>query len=363
MKSNSSKKHNFLSFIKPILTICFALVVLAGVIVGFYGFKSGVDFNGGTQLVVEFASSNVDIEDETKLNEASSTVRQILLENNVVINSFQVQGQFGEKSFVVTFSRVSDENLQNIRLAINEEFNSSETYANFVEDDNAVAIIDNNYDLTRRTSIIDSFISSDELLITISTLLFALTLLVIYSLFRVKLAGAMTILFAGFFSVIMSLVFIAIARVEINSYIFVVMALILGISIYMSADFALLVKDKMRDQLYADKTTSEVANIVVDESLKKNFIITICSLVGLVIIGLLAFGNVMYVSLASLVGIVVVIASQVFVVPAVFAFFARNRQLYSAVKANEPVKTSKTKEEAKTNDVDDSAEVVEIDDK
>jgi len=364
MKSNSSKKHDFLSFLKPILTVCFAFVLVASVIVGFYGFRSSVDINGGTQLVVDFVNSNVDIEDETELNEASTTVREILQENGVTVNSFQVQGEFGTKSFVITFEDVSQLTLQNIRLAINEEFNASETYADFVTDENAVGILDNNYDLTRSTSTIDSFISSDELLVTISTLLFALTILMLYAFFRVKLAGAFSIFFGGVFDILMSLAFIALARVEINSYIFVVMTFTLAVSIYMSAEFSFNIKDKLKDGQFAEKSTYELANIVVEENWKKNLMIAICSFVGLVIIGLVSFGSVMYVALASLVGMVVVFASHTFVVPALYVFFARNREAFSAVKPNKKLETTITKEvESKTNDIDKTAKVIEISDK
>jgi len=377
MKSNSSKKRDFLSFIKPILTICLALIVLAGVIVGFYGFKSNVDINGGTQLVVEFELSNVNIEDETELNSASSKVKEILQNNDVSVNSFQVKGDFGTKSFIVTFEKTSQLTLQNIRLAINEEFNDSTTYADLVADDNVIAILDDNYDLTRRTSTIDSFISSDEFLVTLSALLFALTILMIFALLRVKLAGALAMFFGGVFNIVMALVFIAISRIEINSYIFVVMGLTLAVSVYMSADFAFDIKEKMKNSQLSDKSIRELANIVVEENWKKNFVMSICSLVGLVIIGLISYGSVMYVSLASLVGIVVVFASHIFVVPAIYAFFSRSRETSKVVKATSTSKTIKTNDalkenetneveteendvENETNDVDKTAEVIEI---
>ncbi|NCB48224.1 MAG: hypothetical protein EOM55_01145 [Clostridia bacterium] len=377
MKSNSSKKRDFLSFIKPILTVCFALVVLAGVVVGFYGFRANVDINGGTQLVVDFAVSNVDIEDETELNEASSIINEILQENDVSVNSFQVQGDFGTKSFIITFEKTSQLTLQNIRLAINEEFNASETYANFVADENVIAILDDNYDLTRRTSTIDSFISSDEFLVTLSTLLFALTILMIYALFRLKLAGALSMFFAGLFDVVLTLAFIAIARVEINSYIFVVMGLALSVSVYLSADFALNIKEKMKDSQFADISTREIANMVVTENLKKNFVMTICTFVGLVIIGLISYGSIMYVALGSLVGMVVVFASHIFVMPAFFAFFNRNQEfskLTNAMKTSKTIKSNnnltekksneieikKGENEIETNDEDKSAKVIEI---
>lgn len=373
MKSNSSKKRDFLSFIKPILTVCFALIVLSSVLVGFYGFRANVDINGGTQLVVDFAVSNVDIEDEVKLNEASNKVKEILQDNDVSVNSFQVQGDFGTKSFIVTFEKTSQLTLQNIRLAINEEFNASETYADFVEDENATAILDDNFDLTRRTSTIGSFISSDEFLVTLSTLLFALTILMIFALFHLKLAGALAMFFGGVFNVVMSLVFIAIARVEINSYIFVVMGLTLAVSVYMSADFAFNIKEKKKDQQLADKSIREIANIVVGENWKKNFVMSICSLVGLVIIGLISYGSVMYVALGSLVGMIVVFASHIFVVPAFFVFFSRGREMSKVNKVADTSKTIKTNEvkkekveneesevETQTNDEDKSAKVIEI---
>ncbi len=340
MKSNSLKKHNFLAFIKPILTVYFALIIIAGVIVGFYGFRSNVAVSGGVQLVVDFSSANIDIENEADFASASSTVREIVTDHGVKINSFQVLGQYGMQSFVITTKSMPAHILQNIRLAINAEFNATETYAGLIADDNEIAIIGNNYDLTRRTTNIDSFISTNEILLTISTLLFALTIVVIYALFRLKLAGTLTILFGALLNIVMTLSFISIARVEINEYIFVIMAVVLVLSVLSSADFAFNMKERMRDKGSENVPLHDLANAVVGENLKKSFTVAICSLVAIVILGIVCFGDVTYVALMSIVSLAVMFASHIFILPASYVFFARNRQMYFAEKAKLNAKQS-----------------------
>jgi preprotein translocase subunit SecF len=356
------KKNNYLSFIKPILSVCLAIVFVAGLLVAFYGFNYGFDITGGTQLVVDFTLSNVDIDNAEDFDTASSEVQEILTSNGVLVNSFQVQGDYGTKSFVVTFKKTSELNLQNIRLQINEQFNATENYQTYVDEDNEVAFLGTDYDLTRSTSTVESFIGSEEFVETVGAMLFALTIVMIYAFFRVKFGGALAIFFGGLFDVVMTLAFLAIVRIEINSYIFVVMALVLAYSIYSSADFGFNLKEKLKDQNFDDKTNSQLANMVVDENWKKNFAVAICSLVGLTVIGLLCYRNVMYVCLAGLVGVVVVFASHIFVVPAFYAFFAKPREIKPATKVKIQPKSSNGEAVVvdKPNYKDDNAKVIEI---
>lgn len=336
MKSNSSlttkkkkdgkREYDFLSFIKPILVVCFVIVVLAGALVAFYGFNAGVDFRGGTQLVVDFSlTTNVDIEDDESLTQAADTVKQILHSNGVGVNSFQVMGEFGTKRFVVTFKKVSQLTMQEIRLAINEEFNQTQTFLDLQEAENAVEILGENFDLTLKSSTIESFVKSDQFYTTLSTLLFALTVLMIYAFFRLKFAGGVAVFFTGVFDAVMTLAFLALVRVQINSYIFVLMGAILALSIFLSADFALDMKDKLRDTRFEGEPARKLANLVVQEKWKRNFSLAMCAFVGLIILAFITLGSVMYVALAALVGGAVTLASHIFVMPVFYLFFTKDK--------------------------------------
>ncbi len=345
MKKNK-EKSDFLSFAKPILVVCLALVMLAGAMVAFYGFNAGVDFRGGNQLVVDFSlTTNVDIENDEDLAQATNVVKDILQTNGVTVNSFQVMSEFGTKSFVVTFERVSQLTMQTIRVAINEQFNETEEFLLLESEANAVDILGNNFDLTRKSSVIESFVKSDQFFSTLSALLFALTILMIYAFFRLKFAGGTAVFFTGVFDVVMTLAFLALVRVQISSYIFVLMGVVLAVSVYMSADFALDIKDKLRDKRFEDQPMRNLANLVAQEKWKKNFSLAICAFVGLIILAFITLGSVMYVALAALVGATVMLASHTFIMPAFYLFFSKNQTNRAvATKQKEEQKATESQE-------------------
>lgn len=353
MKFNA-KKFNFLSLFKPCLIAIMAIVLLGGLIFSIFGLNCGFDFTGGTQLIVDFPYDKT-IQTEEGLQKASNKVRDILKEHGVNINSFQVQGEYSEKCFVVTFKAIDENTVYNIRLAINEEFNTSSTYTSLADGEKNKILDDqtiNIYDITRRTSKIDGFILPNTILTTVATLLFALVICMVYALFRVKLAGALSIVFSGVMSILLTIAFVALTRIEVNTYLFVALGLIELVSLYTTVDMMFKLKEKLKNPLLTDKTNQELANMVVQEDFVKNAIVYAVAVGASVIIGLFGVLNILKLSLLTFVGLAVSFALNLFVVPALWAVMNKKRNLIK------PTIVATT--EVQTNDVDDEAEVVEI---
>ena len=347
------KKFNFLSLFKPCLIAILAIILLGGVIFGIFGLNCGFDFTGGTQLIVDFPYDKT-IQDDEGLQNASNKISDILKEHGVNINSFQVQGEYSEKCFVVTFKTTDKDTVYDIRLAINEEFNTSSTYAgladyekNKILDDQTINI----YDITRRTSKIDGFILPNTILTTIATLLFAVVICMLYALFRVKLAGALSIVFSGVMSVLLTVAFVALTRIEINTYFFVALGLVEFVSLYTTVDMMFKLKEKLKNPLLTDKTNQELANMTVQETFVKNAIVYLVAVGVSVIVGLFGVLNILKLSLVTFVGLAVSFALNLFVVTALWAVMNKKRNL---------IKPTIVATEDTTNDVDDEAEVVEI---
>lgn len=348
------KKFNFLSLFKPCLIAILTIILLGGLIFGIFGLNRGFDFTGGTQLIVDFPYDKT-IQTEEGLKNASSKISNILKENGVKINSFQVQGEHSEKCFVITFKTTDKDTVYNIRLAINEEFNSSTTYTQLAEDAKYKILDDKNfnlYDITRKTSNIDGFILPNTVLTTVATLLFALVVCMVYALFRLKLAGALSIVFSGAVSVLLTIAFVALTRIEVNTYFFVAFGLIEFVSLFTTVDMMFSLKQKLKDPLLTDKTNEQLADMVIKEHLTKNTIIYASAVVVSIIIGVVGVLNVLKLGFVAFIGLIVSFAINVFVVPALWAMMNKKRNLIKP--------TIVAAEVVETNDTDEDAEVIEV---
>lgn len=361
MKSN--KLTDFTKYFKPCLIVTLILVVVCSVLVAVFGFNKGLDITGGTQLVVDFSLTDVKTEDDRQLGEAQQKLKNILSNKGVIINSFQVQGEYNSKQFVVTFKETSNDRLNDIRIAINNEFNTSSEYQSLGENDKNL-ILDKNADLTKKTTHIDSFISSTALISIISSLLFLTVVVMIYAMFRVKVKGSAVIGFGAMLDILLTLCFIVLSRIQINRYIFVALALILCYSLYESVNLMLSIKDNAKNPHNVAKSNKEVANLTVQSLFRTNLFITL----GIVVLALIwcIFGtsNVLYTLLSICTGVVVVLGTHTFVLPAFWVAIAKQKETFTkqgviAVSTtNQEVEVQKSYE----TDEDEQAEVVEIED-
>jgi len=195
------------------------------------------------------------------------------------------------------------------------------------------------------------------LLTVIATLLFALTIVTIYAMFRVKTRGAMTIAFGGVLDVILTLCFVGITRLEINRYIFVAMALILCLSVYASANLMLNIKDNAKNPHNANMTNKEIANLSVGKNLSQTMYTYIGALVLAVVWCVFGTQNILYSLLSCLAGIAVVLATHIFVLPAFWVAISSKKETFTK-QGVAKVEAQPVRVETK----DDEAEVVEVDD-
>ncbi len=323
-KTNST--FDVMKFFKPALIVMLVVVLVAGVIVGVFGFNKGIDFTGGTQLVVQFEYSNIDIEDSSDFEKASSGIKKILADKYVEIESFQVQGEFNTKTFVITFENTDNKTLQDIRVAINKQFNDSEAFSEVKDDENkCVEFLGEGFDLTRQTTEINATQNSKTWFIVSACLLFALVLAVVYACIRFKTLGGIVMAISGIVDVLLTLCFVVLARVEINSYIFAVTAVVLCLSVYATADLLFAINEKGKDPTLKIKSNAELASVAMDSLCKKNQIVYIMALIVSLLIGVLTVQNVLHVALVGIAGLAVVYATHVFIVPALWCVLAKQR--------------------------------------
>ena len=354
MKSNEAlKSTNYVKFFKPCLIVILAIILIGAVVVGFFGFNTSLDFSGGTQLVVEFTGTNYPASDDETLAKAEGEIRQILYDYNVDINSFQIQGEYNSRAFVITFKNVEGQTLDKIRLDINKLLKEDDSLDS--------SILGEQEDLTFRTSKIDSFVASSEFLTIVSALIFAITLICVYACFRFKVAGALTILFGAVADLLLFLSFVALARIEVNRYLFVALALIMIVSVYASVSMFIDIKQKAKEPSLSTKSNQDLVNMYVDQNWKKNLFIYVAVCLALVVWGILSTTNVMYTLIALIAGLVVIFGTHIFVVPAFWSSIQRTRETFTkrGILRTEASGKVAVKQE-KLNEKDSSAKVIDV---
>lgn len=366
MKSSKSLKDikfDFLKFFKPILIAILSVVVVASLFLAIFGFNKGFDFTGGTQLVVEFPY-DAQIQTEDGLNKTAKEIKDILSNEGININSFQVQGEGYEKRFVITFTNKSESKVESVRLKINKEFNTSNHYADLVESGEEYKILEDeeysNYDITRQTTYMSSKIDKNAIISTVSTLLFALVIAMIYALIRFKTASALTMVFAGILNVVLTMAFIILARIEINTYFFGVLAVILMASVYNSADYLFSLKQGLKNPVLTDKTNYDLSNIVVKSNLKKYIIVYSCAAGVVALFGMFGVLNILHTALTIITGLAVSFATHLFVIPAFWATINKKRELSKPVVAVNEVDATAEEIVIEENSNDENAEEVVI---
>jgi len=339
MQKFNVKKVDFLSFFKPCLIALCCMLVVFGIIFGVFGFNKGFDFSGGTEIVVDFSlnsTADFDIEKQENFDYASSEIKKIFASNNADINSFQVAGEYKTKSFVITTSQKDVDTIRKIRLDINNKFNFTDTYTTLYDNNESEKILDsdlyNSFDLTRKSSSIDSMITSSTLLNTISTLLFAGVCCMIYGFFRLKASGAFSVFVGGLASVLLTLCFVCFARIQINTYFFVSLGLVELLGLYLATSTNFEIKRRLKDDKYNSLTTYEIANGVACDNFNKNLIICLFCVVASVLVGIFSVVNILRLTLVIFVGVVSAFVSNLIFVPSVFALTARTREVLKPKK-------------------------------
>lgn len=344
----TNKKADYLRFFKPCMIAVGIVLLISIILTAIFGFNKSVDFVGGTQLVVgfDYAKPDIDIEREEDFLTASRAVDKILLDNGARVQSFQVQGEYGTKSFVVTIYDTKVEKVNNIRVDINKRFNNSAEFHALVEAGKEEEIIGKSTDMTLKTSRIDGFISSHALLLTISSVIFALVLTMLYSFFRLRMAGGLTVVFGAIIDILLTLAFVSLARIQISSYIFAATASIAFISVFASSSLLFRIKELSRDIKYSSYTNYDLANLAVDKEWHKNLMLYIIGFIMIAVVGLVSM-SLLHLSLVILAGLAVVMGTHVFLTPAFWALINKTREKVVTVQT----------EESRT---DKSAEVIEI---
>lgn len=344
-----------------IYLIAVAVILLFALIFGFiFGFNKSFDFSGGTQIVVDLGNDTLQSDENKTIDEfvdsASNKSKEIISNLGGKVYSLQVQDTNFGKSLVINITQKSASTVRQIRLALNKEFNDYNAYTSLA-DNEKYKILDDYYDLTKNTKQIESLIQPSTIIACIAGLLFALTLVTFYCSFRFKLAGGLTVAFGGLLNLLLFCAFMILTRIQINTYFFALLGVVLVISIYNSASFFFDIKEKLKDPKFDSKTNRELSDIVTNENFVKNVSIYGVMVAIAVIVGLFGVVPILHLGLSAILAFLVLFVTQNLILPEFWVLVNKKNDLVRPVpkqKKNE-VEVSNQK-----NNKDKSAKVVEI---
>ncbi len=346
----------------PIYLIAVSVILLFALIFGLiFGFNKGFDFSGGTQIIVDLDNSALQSKDDLMIDQfidyATNKTKDIINKNNGKIYSLQVQKTNFGRSIIVNIRQKDYLVIRQIRLDINQEFNDYKDYLDLVEKNEQYKILDQEYDITKNTIEMDGFILPNTVIACIAGLLFAIAAVTLYTCFRLKMAAGLTLAFGGLLDLVLFCALMILSRIEINTYFFALLAIILLVSVYNSLEFFFDIREKLKDPKFDSKTNKELSTIILKENFIKNVSIYAVCLGIALIIGIFGVVPILHLGLATVFALVVVFVTHIFILPDFWVLLNKKNEFVRPVpkQKKEEVEVSTSK-----NNVDKSAKVVEV---
>ncbi len=314
-------KNIITSILVPAFAVVLALVL--GIIVGF---NQGMDFKGGIYVSVLSENKNLEIAEE--YNEFKASVDTVLQANGVSGSVYIVETE------AVTYSNVlivkinytgedAQSKVDGIEAGLQNKF-----FAELTEQE-----IDNRNLLS--VSTFGPNVSGLDILSTILASLVATLAICIYIFARSGLFSAVLSFLSALASTVLAWALILIARVPVNKETLAVVSVVSVISTLVSFIFTRKAKALLSSTSeYERKSNYVLANDTIKSLLYPTLLISIASLGILVVFGALnILGPVLYFALALICGLLAIVYTNLFIIPAIFGLtFVRKVKRQKEIK-------------------------------
>lgn len=346
-KSVRDTKFNFVKNFKWFITAS-AAVLLAGIfVVIFAGFNLGLDFTGGTVLQIEFGRIGVNIDSSSAYNTNLDKIEDILKDNGLKVSSAQKEGSGADAGIVIKYQDIrgkNEEKMGAITLLVREQINEEYDVTGFVD-------VGDEYDITEGTERISASAKNSLLFNAIVAMLVSIALILVYIAFRFEPLSGISSILCLLHDILITLTFVAIFRIQMNTAFVAAIITIIGYSINNSIIIFDRVRENLKKPSLTDKTNKEIANISIKQSLLRTINTTATTLFAVVMLAVLGVASIREFILVIIIGIVAGTYSSVFLAAPFWAVANKERKLV------------KPKVYAEENPVDESAPVIEITDK
>lgn len=322
-------------------------IVLVGLIVMLCaGLNLGLDFTGGSVITVTLGD---EISTESGYEKALDKIEKVLNDNGVKIASAQKEGSGSKAAIIVKYQDVAgfsnvrmDELTKTMRIEINEAFG--------IEIDD----VGEEGDITLNSERITASARFDLIFNAIVAIMFATSLILLYIAIRFEALSGLSAILGLAHDLVVTIAFVAIFRIPVNSSFIAALITIVGYSINNS----IIIFDRIRENLakpnLTDKTNKEIANTSIKETITRTINTTITTLIAVVALAIIGVSSIREFIVVIIIGILVGFYSSLFLVPEFWANVNRERKL------TKPTAALPEEDEAETNDNDPSAKVIDV---
>jgi len=268
-------KINFVSQFKYAKYLSYSLIILGFILYFFKGPTLGIDFKGGTEVIV-------------KLNDNLSTKEQVATYLN-------------DKS--IKFSNIKTYGNDKIRILFENDMNQS--------------LINKNFYVVSYNKI-GSTISSDLKYDALKALLIALLLIGLYIIIRFDWYSAIGSIFALFHDILIVMTLLILFSYEFNVNIIAAFLIIIGYSL----NDTIVIFDRMRENIYeySNMELSEIINLSLNETFNRTIITSITTLFVVSSLFIFGGGSLRGLSFALIVGVLSGTYSSIFVSTPIMMF-------------------------------------------
>ena len=275
IKFLKDKKINFVSQFKYAKYLSYSLIILGVILYFFKGPTLGIDFKGGTEVIV-------------KLDDNLSTKEQVVTYLNNKSIKFSNIKTYGNDNIRILFENDMDQNL------INKNIN----------------VVSYNK--------IGSTISSDLKYDALKALTIALLLIGLYIIIRFDWYSAIGSIFALFHDILIVMTLLILFSYEFNVNIIAAFLIIIGYSL----NDTIVIFDRMRENIfeYSNMELSEIINLSLNETFNRTIITSITTLFVVSSLFIFGGGSLRGLSFALIVGVLSGTYSSIFVSTPIMMF-------------------------------------------
>lgn len=342
----ASSKFDYCKNMKWFLIAPIAILLIAIVLLCTIGFRTGIDFTGGSIMTIYTNSDNAiegaegyDANNSGDYKTIQNKINKVLEENGLYASSYQISSMdiqefdvYGGQAVVVKYQNLEGTTSQEI-IQLNSKI-QQQLLSEFGYD-----VIENAENAVENTGTFTPTAGSQLIFTAVIAFVVAMVLVMIYIGFRFDFTTAFACILALFHDVLITTALALIFRITINPAFVVGIIAVMAYSIFNNILIMNRIRDNQKSGVYDNKPNSMIANDSVRQTMVRNVFITLTAFILVALVAVIAVTDVRDFALPIAIGVIVSFYSSVFIAPELWAL------------AHNPKKIKKIKEQnGKEND-------------
>ena len=322
----ATSKFDFIKNAKWFLIAPAVILLVAIILLCTIGFKSGIDFTGGSVMTVYTNNEGIiegaekyDAENQSQYNKIQEKIDAVLKDNGLQAASYQISTMdieefsvYGGQAVVVKYQNAQDASSQQISTT-NAKIQSQLLQAfGYDELTDAKYAVENSGTVTPT--------AGNELLFTaVIAVVSSLILVMIYLAFRFDLASSFSSFIAVLHDMFITTAFALIFRITINPAFVIAMIAVMCISLFNNIFLFDAVRTNCKTGAYDNQPNSALTNASIKQVLPRQIYIAAAMFIISALVAIIAVSDVRDFAMPIAIGVVVSLFSSLFVSPVLWS--------------------------------------------